>query len=185
MKEFKVFISHGADTKDICQLTKDVIKEESNNHFKNQGYLVHSFCWDDNDITRGIGDPQEDIIDPLLIKCDLIIMVLGLKLGSPTKRFSSGIEHEYEIIKKNKINMLIFFKNFLILPFSLDPNELLRVHNFKKRIEEERVYTHCGFVENPQDYSIKLRSQVGENIKKIISEKEIYPNIFSQLSRGF
>lgn len=185
MKEFRVFISHCIDTKDICQITKDVIKEESDNHFKSQGYIIHSFCWDDNDIIRGIGDPQEDIIDPILIKCDLIIMILGIKLGGPTKRYNSGLEHEYEIIKKNKINMLIFFKNFLVPPFSLDPYELLRVHKFKKRIEEEKLYAHCGLVENPKDYSIKLRSQVGENIKKIILEKEIYPNVFLKLSRGF
>jgi len=181
----KIFISHAEDTKKECQIAKEVIKEESNLHYEKQGYKLEAFCWDD--IPRGTGDPQEDLIDPHIREdqCKLIVMVLWTYFGNPTPKYESGIEHEYQVIKENRKNILIFFGNKSIRPFNINPTQLEKVQRFKKRIEYERYCGHCGYFEDERDFERKLRGQLVGNVEKIIRESKKIEENFKELDRGF
>lgn len=185
LETIKIFISHTEDTKRECQIAKDVIKEESNLHYEKQGYKLDAFCWDD--IPRGTGDPQEDLIDPRIREdqCKLVVMILWTYFGNPTPKYESGIEHEYNVVKKNRKKILIFFCNRSMPPFSINPAQLKKVQGFKKRIEYERYCGHCGFFGDEKDFEKKLRGQLVANIDKIISESKKIEESFEELDRGF
>ena len=185
MSTIRIFISHTEDTRRECQITKEVIKEESMLHYEKQGYKLDPFCWDD--IPRGAGDPQEDLIDPYIREdqCKIIIMILWTYFGNPTNKYRSGIEHEYHVVKESRKNILIFFGNKIIRPFHINTTQLKKVQKFKEKIEYERYCAHCGYFEDERDFERNLRGQLVRNIDKIITESIRIEENFEKLDRGF
>lgn len=185
LKTIKIFISHTDDTKRECELAKQIIKEESDLHYEKQGYKLTPFCWDD--IPRGAGDPQEDLIDPHIkdAQCNLVVMILWTRFGNPTLKYDSGIRHEYNLVKEVRKNILIFFGNKNVRPFSIDPKQLEKVQIFKKEIENERYCGHCGYFEDEEDFKKKFRGQLVKSIDKFIAMNKNLKIDFYKFSRGF
>lgn len=181
----KIFISHAEDTKKVCQIAKEVIKEESNLHYEKQGYKLEAFCWDD--IPRGTGDPQEDLIDPHIRdpQCKLVVMILWTLFGSPTPKYESGLKHEYNVVKEDEKNILIFFGNKNVRPFNIEPKQLEKVQIFKKEVENERYCGHCGYFEDEEDFKKKFRGQLVKNIDKFITMSKNIKDDFHRFSKGF
>lgn len=183
MIEIKIFISHSPrDTREECKIIKDIIKQESKIRFEIEGFILRPICW--KDVDRGKGDPQEDYIDPIIIDSHLVIMVLWSFWGNPTTQYSSGIEHEYELIKKHELECLIFFSNQPLLPSKIIPNQLKQIQEFQRKIENERKYAHCGFYQDLDDFKVKFRNFFIPKITKITREVEIKTE-FNPTIRGF
>jgi len=176
LEVIKIFISHTDDTKGECIIAKEIIREESELHYKKDGFNLEPFCWDD--IPRGRGDPQEDLVDPLIKDehCKLIIMVLWTHFGNPTRKYASGMEHEYNLVKENSKNILIFFSNKSVMPMNIDPEQLKKVQEFKRRVRNERYCADCGDFGDEGEFKQKFRGQLVANIDKIISNNKKIDN---------
>lgn len=185
LETIKIFISHTDDTKRECQLAKEIVNEESSLHYEKQGHKLDPFCW--NDIRRGAGDPQKDLIDPHIKdpQCKLVVIILWISFGSRTPKYESGIKHEYNVVKEVKKNILIFFGNKNIRPFSINPKQLEKVQIFKKEVENERYCGHCGYFEDEEDFRKKFRGQLVKNVDKLIYVSKNIEDDFCKFSKGF
>lgn len=182
LKPIKIFISHAEDTKKECEIAKKIINQESELHYEKEGYKLVPFSWED--LRRGTGDPQEDLIDPEIKhpECKLVVMILWTRFGSPTPRFESGMHHEYNMVKEAKKNILIFFGNKDIKPFNINPEQLKKVQIFKSEVENERYCGHGGLFEDEEDFREKFRGQLVKNIDRLIN---VGKDDVGRYSKGF
>ena len=185
MKEFKVFISHTSDTENECKELKRIINGENEGHFQLRGYLFIPFCY--KDIPPSSGLPQESIIDPEIMDKSCILMVFILKSRFGTIRNGkTGIEHEYELGRRYKKDIMIYDCDFFIRKSEIIPEQLQLVNNFFEEIKEENLYRHLG---DAEEFERKLRTDFSKWAENFIKDNETNSikdlEDFDKLNRGF
>jgi len=145
-----------------------------------------SSSWEDDLIKEELKTIEEDIIPPLFLKpirsdlgsddstklhsvktvskCDIILIILGVK-------FSSTVVDEYYQAKDNDIPILILVKDY--------PKMEPKLQDFFEKISEKKTYKRFTDLDN-------LREVLSENLIQLISEKfrqyqEIYKVILTLL----
>jgi HEAT repeat protein len=121
--------------------------DEINRVIRDLGWQIDLLGWEDT--LPGASRPQELINDDIR-RCDLFIGLLWHRWGSPTGRYSSGFEEEYELARElaseaEQIEIWLFLKD--IDPDRLaDPGEQLdQVLAFRRRVEEQRDVLYKPF----------------------------------------
>jgi len=185
MKEFKVFISHASDTENECNMLKKIIDQENANHFKSRDYVFIPFCFED--IIPGSGFPQKEKIDPEIIdkSCILMIFILKSRLGT-IRNDETGVEHEYELGKEFKKEIMIYRCDFLMHLSEIDPGQLQMVNDFFERIRNENLYVPLREI---GEFETRLRSDFSKWIEGFINDNETNfakdMDDFNKLNRGF
>jgi len=137
VKEVKVFVSHASDAEKECDSIKDIIRQETENQFSEDGYEFEPTCW--RDALPGLGRPQEDKIDPIIAdsNCRLVIILLKNKLGTIRQDGKTGIEHEYMLAKSLSKEIMIYRCDFEIKPSEIEPEQLKKVNEFVLKAKNE------------------------------------------------
>src|SRR5258706_464787 len=139
----KVFIASPGDLSKERTLFPGVVKQINDIKARALGYLFEGVGWEDS--LPGGGRPQE-IINEDVRECDVFIMLLWKRWGTPSSQvFGSGTEEEFTIAydrfrKTGKPHMLLYFRS---VPQAMmaDPGEQLRrVIEFRTKIEVERLF---------------------------------------------
>jgi len=169
LKEFFIFIAHPRDVKKECSIIKNIISEETINHFRHTDYAFRSICWED-DAPAGAGRPQ-DKINPLVEESVLVIIVLWTIFGSTTGREPSGIEEEYKLACELSISILLFFSDCKLHPSSIDPKQLSMVRAFKAKIEKEKKLLYIKYITEEEFYK-KFRRQFSTWAHDFIKDEE-------------
>ncbi|MCM3572514.1 DUF4062 domain-containing protein [Mesobacillus subterraneus] len=84
-------------------------------------------------------DTQEIINEQLVNNCDILVGVFWSKLGTPTKKHSSGTLEEINIFVENGKEVMLYFVN-KDLPMDTDFEEFARVKQFKREYSEKGIY---------------------------------------------
>jgi hypothetical protein len=97
--------------------------------------------WEDDIVPTYRGsDPQQIINEQLVNKCDILIGVFWIKLGTATTKHSSGTLEEVSIfIEKGKEVMLYFVDKDV--PRNADFNQVSKVDEFKKEYGNKGIYS--------------------------------------------
>ncbi len=180
--EVKIFISHASDSKEECQSIKEIINEETKNHFSKDGYNFKPIYWED--LPPGIGDPQEKKIDPEIRgpDCKLVIIILKNRLGTKQKDDKTGIEHEYELAKGLGKEIMIYHCNFLIYPSEIEPEQLQHINDFISKAKKEGLIVDG--IPSLDELRKTFRTNFSDWARKLInSQRNI--NEFNQYNRGF
>jgi len=183
MKDIKVFICHASDAGEEYEIIKDIICEENGNHFIEIGYRFNPFCW--RDIPPGLGHPQVDKIDPLILDsdCRLVILIIKNRLGTIYEEGKTGIEHEYELAKKLSKEIMIFRCDFLIKPSEIEAEQLNIANEFILKVKSE------GLIEeriSSKDYLKKIfRSKFSLWANNFIAGERNISKEFEKITRGF
>lgn len=188
MNEVKVFISYASDAKEECDLIKDIIRQETENHFLVDGYEFKPTCW--RDVLPGLGYPQEGKIDPIIAdsNCRLVIILLKNKLGTIRQDGKTGIEHEYTFAKSLSKEIMMYHCDFEIRPSEIEPAQLRNVNEFVLKAKNE------GLIEDRIPSTGKLayifRHQFSRWAGKLINcERDLSQDPlkeeFRRYSRGF
>ena len=133
-KALRVFIGSPNDLNAERGVFPKIIEEVNEIKAKGQGFVLEPVGWED--FLPGRGRPQEKINEDLKT-CDLIVLVLWKRWGTPTGKYSSGFEEEYEISLQEGKEIWLYFKS---IPSDMmaDPGKQLRkVLNFRDKIERE------------------------------------------------
>jgi hypothetical protein len=95
----------------------------------------------ENDVTPTYNgsDTQEVINEQLVNKCDILIGVFWSKLGTPTRKHSSGTLEEIDIFVSSGKEVMLYFIN-KDLPMNTDFKEFNRVRDFKNEYAEKGIY---------------------------------------------
>lgn len=172
--KYRIFIASPSDLMEDRQSIEEIIKE-LNLTFGNQNNLViEQVKWETHS-APGISnkDVQNVINNDIGTQYDLFIGLMWTKFGTPTKKFGSGTEEEFnialELFKKNpnSIQILYYFKNSL--PQSLQdiiPDELEKVNRFRKSLGGENTfYWEYNKIEDLQRF---LRIHIPKRINTLI-----------------
>jgi len=187
-REIKIFISFASDAEDECKSIRDIIEEETKNHFLENGYKFTPICW--KDILPGLGHPQKEKIDPVIVDCRLVIIELKNRLGTKYENGETGIEHEYNLAKKLRKEILVYDCDFIIdkRRSEVDIEQLKMANDFIQKASREGLISKIDSFEN---FKKIFRRNFAQWAKKLItsesnlSKQSIPPEKFEHYSRGF
>ena len=137
LKVMYVFLASPNDLSVERRMFPEVIEKVNQIKAKAKGILLEAVGWEDT--LPGKGRPQEKINEDV-IKSHLIVMLLWKRWGSPTGKYSSGFEEEYELACSNEKEIWLYFRT-ISDEMLADPGEQLkRVLEFRNKIEAERRF---------------------------------------------
>ncbi len=135
-----IFISGTSETESeksgIKTVAADLSKKLENTH----GVTIKVKKWPDDFRPAVSEDPVDEIIRQLDGDFDIYLGLLGSRFGEPTSRAESGTEHEfnYAISHYHKdtssIRIFFYFKKSHENAFEIDPMQLEKVQQFKKKL---------------------------------------------------
>lgn len=148
IEEIKVFLSCPGDLEHYLQIVDNILKEQNifiENIHKKRFKLEH---WKRN-VYLGEGNPrvQDRLNERLVLKCDIYLGILWTRFGmSPGVRedgitYDSGTEEEFFVALRLKKKIWFFFCDIPIKPSKIEPEQLKKVKEFKKRIQELAEYS--------------------------------------------
>ena len=151
-KVLRVFIASPSDLGEERRLFRGIVDEVNRSKANGMGTQLEPLGWEDT--LPGFGRPQE-LINEDIKECDLMIMLLWKRWGTPTGEYSSGFEEEYELAKRlleeeGKPEIMLYFRK---IPDDMlaDPGEQLRqVLKFKEKIESERKFLYKSYEDKNQ-----------------------------------
>ena len=143
----QVFIASPSDLKEERRRFRKIIEEVNLSKAYGSGIQLEPHGWEDT--LPGIGRPQ-DFINKYIDKCGLMIMLLRKWWGTPTGKYSSGFEEEYERGKclhgkHSKPDIMLYFRD---PPDDMmkDPGkQLQQVLEFKEKIKSERKFLYKSY----------------------------------------
>jgi hypothetical protein len=128
-------------------------------HSKNMH--LEAVLWED--ALRGAGEAQA-LIDEELKECDIVVLNLWKKWGSPTKKYTSGFEEEYEL--SNKLNaahgrpeMFMYFRGSEADMKGEPTGQVESVLNFRKKIMNEKKHFYQAY-NSPREWEQYLREHI-------------------------
>jgi hypothetical protein len=100
-----------------------------------------------NDIGAGAADYAQYVINAQSANLDILLCVVGPRMGTPTPRANSGTEEEFdraieEAYRGRNVPILLFFSDRAVRLGSIDPYQLLLVKAFKERAHRLGVLFH-------------------------------------------
>lgn len=181
-KVIKVFIGSPGDLNKERTLFPGIVAEVNRIKANSTGIQLEPVGWEDT--LPGRGRPQE-LIDEDVKQADLIIMLLWKRWGSPTGKYTSGFEEEYELAKSlnektnGKPEIWLYFR---AVPEDMlvDPGEQLRqVLDFRNKIETEKKFLYRAY-EDEKQWEKMLREYICRWLDKVNLPKNPYQEVPQQ-----
>ncbi|WP_334177260.1 DUF4062 domain-containing protein [Pseudoxanthomonas sp.] len=143
----QVFIASPSDVCDERDLLAATILELNRTWSKALGIIFELVRWEDN-VPPALGDDAQAVINSQVgDEYDVFIGILWGKFGTPTQRAASGTMEEFEraydrFLENGSLpEIMIYFKDQPLPPSKVDPAQLEKVQQFKKKIEGLGVYS--------------------------------------------
>jgi hypothetical protein len=95
------------------------------------------------DVSRDMGDPQDLINNKIFKDCKIFALLLWKRWGTPTTKYTSGFEEEYETAKALKeensdVKICLYLRDIPIYMLDDPGPELIQVLAFRAKVEIER-----------------------------------------------
>lgn len=170
IKQINLFISCPGDIKDELNSIEVIVKEFNKTFGKISNFSIQIVHWNEDTYTD-IGEDGQEIINNQ-IDYDILIGILWMKLGTPTKRDKSGtVEEINRAIKNPEKQQLIYFKT--ATPNNLNDiitSDLDDIMLFKKELSNKLLYKEF---ENIEKFETLFRLNLSSLIKdKFIDKQE-------------
>jgi tetratricopeptide (TPR) repeat protein len=164
----RVFIASPGDLGEERRLFRDIVDDVNRLKANGMGIQLEPLGWEDT--LPGFGRPQE-LINKDIEQCDLMIMLLLKRWGTPTREYSSGFEEEYELGKRlreegDKPEIMLYFRK-VSDDMLADPGPQLRqVLNFKEKIEHEKKFLYKSY-EDENEWEKLFRDHLSRWLDKL------------------
>lgn len=141
----KTFISSPNDVAEERGVLEEVIRELNQTWSEMFGLRIEPLRWETHAYPDVGVEPQAVINRQLGDDFDVFLGIMWGRFGTPTKKFGSGTEEEfntaYKILedKNRRVWIMIYFKDAGIPPSQIDPDQLKSVNNFKIKLGDEGV----------------------------------------------
>jgi hypothetical protein len=143
---YTVFVSSpgGLDTE------KAVVFEEiealSKDSIKGHQPPLRVIAWP-TDIAAGTAGYGQGVINRQTSHLDILVCMVGTRMGTPTPRANSGTEEEFDcameaILGGHPIQLLLLFSDIAVRPQAIDPYQLLLVRAFREKATRLGVLYH-------------------------------------------
>lgn len=182
IKQINLFISCPGDIKDELNSIEVIVKEFNKTFGKISNFTIQIVHWNEDTYTD-IGEDGQDIINNQ-IDYDILIGIIWMRLGTPTKREKSGtVEEIKRAINNSKKQQLVYFKTATPSNLnSINTSELNDVMLFKQELSEKLLYKEFESVEKFETlFRLNLSNLIKD--KFIDKQKPIEPPIEIQLPK--
>ncbi len=186
-KSFSVFISSPSGLDADRSVVMDEIMSLSKHGLQNGTPSISAVRWPD-DIAAGAALYAQSVINRQTAHYDILVCLIGTRIGTPTPRANSGTEEEFDramevVLSGTPVQVLLFFSNMLVRPHDLDLNQLLLVREFREKASRLGVLYHM--YRDLQELRKRLRVSLSEayNFLCEISQKSPYlPSVVTRVS---
>lgn len=169
-----VFLASPGDTKSERETVAQVINDINRHHGRKEGYRLDLLMWEE-DTYPDIGEDAQDVVNRQIGQYQIFIGLMGLRLGSPTKRASSGTVEEFERALDDRLagdlptTIMFYFRDPVVRLSEIDLLEALRVQRFKGRVQKlGQLYSTY---EAPEDLRRKVEHHLLAAIRDLIGGK--------------
>ncbi|MEP5253500.1 MAG: hypothetical protein ABJQ39_00445 [Winogradskyella arenosi] len=166
IKQINLFISCPGDIIDEINSIEVIVKEINKTFGKIGNFTIQIVHWNEDTYTD-IGEDGQDIINNQ-IDYDILIGILWMRLGTPTKRDKSGtVEEINRAIKNTEKQQLIYFKTAPPSNLnSINTSELNEVMEFKNELSNKILYKEFESID-------KFETLFRLNLSNLIKDKFI------------
>jgi tetratricopeptide (TPR) repeat protein len=137
-----IFLSSASDLEKERKIFPEIVRHVHTTKAAPLGFELYPTGWEQTLI--GKGGPQSKINKDLEI-CDLIVILFWKKWGTMTRKYSSGVEEEYELARKLGKEIWIYFRDILQPEDSNLNEDINKVIAFKKSIQKGGEYVYCTY----------------------------------------
>jgi hypothetical protein len=143
---FNVFISSPSGMDEEKAIVTEEITFLSEQAVLNNTPSISVSAWP-ADIAAGAAAYGQAVINRQSSHFDILVCLIGTRMGTPTPRANSGTEEEFDgaieaILSGHPVQVLLFFSNLLARPQSIDPHQLLLVRAFREKAGRLGVLYH-------------------------------------------
>ena len=164
----RVFLASPSDVIEERLAVRTIIEEENRNHFNHAGYNLEVVGWETH-ASPGKGQPHpQGRINSLIDDCELFIGILWARFGSPTGRSESGTQEEFEhalsLLTSPHLplcDIKIYFCDYSLKPSEIDLEQLRKVKEFRKKLEEKSLIFHWR-VDTLEGFKRDFRRHISE-----------------------
>lgn len=166
IKQINLFISCPGDIKDELNSIEVIVKEFNKTFGEISNFVIQIVHWNEDTYTD-IGEDGQEIINNQ-IDYDILIGILWMKLGTPTKRDKSGtVEEINRAIKNPEKQQLVYFKTATPNNLnSINTSELNDIMLFKKELSNKLLYKEFESID-------KFETLFRLNLSNLIKDKFI------------
>jgi len=179
---FRVLIASPSDTGEERDIVERVIHDLNRQHGKEEGFLLEPVRWEE-DSYSALGIDAQDVINRQLGDYSVFVGIMNTRFGSPTQRADSGTEEEFERAlekywtRPDEIKILFYFRNSVVKFYDIDPDQALRVHDFRARMSK------LGLIKDystPQEFERRIYQELLNNVRDLLlSAREKRPRILT------
>ncbi len=169
VNQIRIFVSCPGDITDELGSIKLIVEEFNKTIGRHNSYVLELLNWKTDTYTQIGVDAQEVINDQIDPRYDILVGIIWLKLGTPTKRDKSGtVEEINRALSNPEKEQLIYFKTTPPTDItSIDPEELTKINQYKKELGVKGVlYQEFATTQS-------FESQFRINLANLISDKII------------
>jgi len=147
----QVFVASPSDVSEERASLSRVVTEFNNTWGSRNCVTLELLKWETS-THPAFGAGAQDVINKQIgDEYDIFIGIMWGRFGSPTERAESGTEEEYNRAysrlsdSTNRIQIMFYFKDAGIPPSKIDPSQLEKVLNFKKKIANDHGGLYRSF----------------------------------------
>ena len=143
---YTVFVSSPGGLDDEKAVVFEEIEAFSRESAKDHKPPLRVIAWP-TDIAAGTAGYGQGVINRQTSHLDILVCLVGTRMGTPTPRANSGTEEEFDcameaILRGHPIQLLLLFSDIAVHPQSIDPHQLLLVRAFREKAARLGVLYH-------------------------------------------
>lgn len=141
-----VFLSSPSDVDLEKRVIMDVLSSFNTSLKRSGAPGLELRSWPDG-VAAGSGDYAQSVVNRRADDADILVCVVGTRMGTPTPRANSGTEEEFDraILRAYSgvpVQIVVLLSNLPTRPQAIDPYQLLLVKAFQERVGQLGVLYH-------------------------------------------
>lgn len=173
----QVFVGSPSDVAEEREILERVIEEFNLIWGDRHNLKLELIKWETHS-RPGFGEDSQDVINKQIgDNYDIFLGIMWGRFGTPTKRAGSGTEEEFNRAYKRlqespkNIQVLFYFKDAGIAPSAIDTGQLIKVKEFKNKIEKEYGGLYHAF-ETSEQFNEKARMHLSKVVQDWLDNNE-------------
>ena len=144
----EVFIASTNDLKQERLAVEEVLRDWNSRNGEERHIMLKPIRWEEDTTPElGPGSFQAVTNQRLLDPADILIGIVGKRLGSPTENSIAGTVEEIERFAAAKKPVLLYFSDREFNLSEIDPQELERVREFRKAMQTRGLFRTFNDIE--------------------------------------
>ena len=168
--KIKLFLSCPGGLNAEKEAVREVCTTTNRERGSREGFHLEIIEWRTNVRPSAGGEPQQLINEQIGDDYDIFVGILGHRFGTATQSYGSGTEEEFELaVQQHKAGnsrpIMLYFKDPKQCDGAIEATQLMKVQEFKSRIEKENYNLYWDFATTEE-----FRMDMFQHLSGAISE---------------